>query len=242
MAEGKEIKKKGISRRDFIKGTGLAVGGVAISSTVLGVACQPATTAPPTPTSTTPPATTNTTKPGTPTTTTPPVTTAPAQVVNVAENIHFTVDGSPVAVKVKDWWTLNFVLRESLGMTAPVKYACDEGICGFCTVIMDGKKQLSCMTLAVECEGKNITTVSGLRAPKTGNLHAIQQGFINESGFMCGLCTTGQIMAAKHLLDNNPNPTKDDVREALSNNLCLCGGYELIQKSVLNAATLLKGG
>jgi aerobic-type carbon monoxide dehydrogenase small subunit (CoxS/CutS family) len=235
MAEGSEAKKKGISRRDFIKGTGLAVGGVAISSTVLGVACKPTTTpvvTPPNNTTTAPPVTTS-----------PPGqigTTPPAQVV--AENIHFTVDGNPVAVPVKDWWTLNFVLRESLGMTGPVKYACDEGICGFCTVIMDGKPQLSCMTLAVECSGKNITTASGLRAPKTGNLHAVQQGFINESGFMCGLCTTGQIMAAKALLDVNPNPTKDDVRLALSNNLCLCGGYELIQKSVLNAATLLKGG
>jgi aerobic-type carbon monoxide dehydrogenase small subunit (CoxS/CutS family) len=237
MAEGKEVKKKGISRRDFIKGTGLAVGGVAISSTVLGVACKPTPTVPVTPNSTT---STQPTNVGTPVTT--PAGTTPAQIVSIAENIHFTVDGTSVAVPVKDWWTLNFVLRESLGMTGPVKYACDEGICGFCTVIMDGKPQLSCMTLAVECGGKNITTASGLRAPKTGNLHAVQQGFINESGFMCGLCTTGQIMAAKALLDVNPNPTKDDVRLALSNNLCLCGGYELIQKSVLNAATLLKGG
>jgi len=242
MAEGSKANKKGISRRDFIKGTGLAVGVVAISSTVLGVACKPTQTPVSTPNSTpTPPPTT--TQPGA--VTTPPVTTTgtpPAQVVPVAENVHFTVDGNAVAVKIKDWWTLNYVLREVLGMQGPVKYSCDEGICGMCTVIMNGKPQLSCMTLAAECEGVKISTTAGLRDAKTGKLHPIQQGFINESGFMCGFCTTGQIMAAKVLLDNNPNPTLDDVKEALSGNLCLCGGYELIQKSVLNAATLLKGG
>ena len=231
MAEGSEAKKKGISRRDFIKGTGLAVGGVAISSTVLGVACQPTPTEPITPV-----------QPGEPTVppVNPPVT--PTQPVIVAENTNFTLNGSAVAVKVKDFWTLNYVLRETLGMTGPVKYACDEGICGMCTVIMNEKPVLSCMTLAVECEGKSITTVDGLRNKKTGKLDPIQQGFINESGFMCGLCTTGQIMAAKAFLDKNPNPNAADVREALSNNLCLCGGYELIVKSVLNAATLPKGG
>jgi len=98
------------------------------------------------------------------------------------------------------------------------------------------------MTLAVECAGKSVTTVDGLKDKATGKLHAVQLGFINESGFMCGLCTTGHIMAAKALLDNNPNPTLEQVKLALSNNLCLCGGYELIQKSVLNAATLLRGG
>ena len=241
MAEGKEVKKKGISRRDFIKGTGLAVGGVAISSTVLGVACKPPETTPTSPTNTTTPPVS--TSPGqTTTTTTPPTTTATGNTVTVAENTNFTVNGAPVSVKLKDWWTLNYVLREELGMTGPVKYSCDEGICGMCTVIVDGKPQLSCMTLAIECAGKSVTTVEGLKDPKTGALHAVQLGFINESGFMCGLCTTGSIMAAKALLDRNPNPTLDEVKLALSNNLCLCGGYELIQKSVLNAATLLKGG
>jgi aerobic-type carbon monoxide dehydrogenase small subunit (CoxS/CutS family) len=244
MAEGKEVKKKGISRRDFIKGTGLAVGGVAISSTVLGVACAPANTTVTNPLTTPPTGTPNPTAPAATTTAPPPTTTQPTgttpSVVN--ENLHFTLNGNPVAVKVQDWWTLNYVLREPLGMTAQVKYACDEGICGFCTVIKDNKVQLSCMTLAVECEGADILTVDSLRDKKTGKLHAIQQGFIQESGFMCGLCTTGQIMAAKNLLDRNPNPTIDDVRLNLSNNLCLCGGYDKIQKSVLTAATLLKGG
>ncbi len=152
------------------------------------------------------------------------------------------MDGNPVAVKVQDWWTLNYVLRNVLGLTAQVKYSYDEGICGFCTVVMNGKPQLSCMTLACECEGVTINTVNSLRDPKTGKLHAIQQGFITESGFMCGLCTVGQIMAAKAFLDKNPSPTKDDVKLALSNNLCLCGGYDKIQNSVLTAAKLLKGG
>ncbi len=249
MAERKEAKKKGISRRDFIKGTGLAVGGVAISSTVLGVACKPQTTTPPdaTQNTTTPPTgtTTTPTKPTANTTTPTQTTTTPAQTTPtvVNENTHFTVNGIAYAVKVQDWWTLNYVLRNSLGMTAQVKYACDEGICGFCTVVIDGKPVLSCMALACEMEGKNIFTVDSLRDKKTGKLHAIQQGFITESGFMCGLCTTGQIMAAKALLDRNPNPSQDDVRFALSNNLCLCGGYDKIQKSVLTAASVLaKGG
>ena len=98
------------------------------------------------------------------------------------------------------------------------------------------------MVLAVECEGKSITTVEGLQDARTGALHPVQQGFINESGFMCGFCTTGNIMTAKAFLDKNPNPTRDDVRLALSNNLCLCGGYELIQLSVLDAAKLMRGG
>jgi carbon-monoxide dehydrogenase small subunit len=107
---------------------------------------------------------------------------------------------------------------------------------------MDGKPVLSCIVLAVECEGKAVTTIEGLPDPKTGELHPVQKGFINQHGWQCGYCTTGNVMTAKAFLDKNPNPTTDDVRQALSNNLCLCGAYEHIQLSVLEAAKLMRGG
>ncbi len=262
-----ELKKGGVSRRDFIKGTGLAVGGAAISSSVFAVACgkPPEVTpgvepTPPAPGVTTPPPPGVTTPPPAGTTTSficpydnQSFTTLAAlkahldsahmgATVAASELTKFTLNGNPIALKIKEYWTLNYVIREVLMMTGGTKIACDEGICGMCTVIMNGKAVLSCMVLAAECEGKSITTVEGLADAKTGKLHPVQQGFINASGFMCGFCTTGTIMAAKVLLDKNASPTRDDVRLALSNNLCLCGGYELIQLSVLNAAVLMKGG
>ena len=255
-----EVKKSSISRRDFIKGTGLAVGGVAISSSVLAVACgKPAVVTPGAPVATPTPGVTP--PKGVETTTTSYIcpydnqsfTTLAAlkahldsahggATIQAAELTKFTLNGIPIALKVKEYWTLNYVIREVLMMTGEVKISCDEGICGMCTIIMDGKPILSCMVLGVECEGKSITTVGGLQDAKTGNLSPVQQGFINESGFMCGFCTTGNIMASTAFLAKNPNPTRDDVRLALSNNLCLCGGYELIQLSVLNAAKLMRGG
>ena len=259
-----EVKKGSISRRDFIKGTGLAVGGVAISSSVLAVACgKPAVVTPGAPVTpgVTPPPTPGAVTPTPGTTTTSFIcpydnlsfTTLAAlkahldsvhmgATIQVSELTKFTLNGNPTAVKMKDWWTLNYVIREVLMMTGGTKISCDEGICGMCTIIMDGKPILSCMVLGVECEGKSITTIEGLGDPKNGNLTPVQQGFINESGFMCGFCTTGNIMASTAFLAKNPNPTRDDVRLALSNNLCLCGGYELIQLSVLNAAKLMRGG
>lgn len=305
-----EVKKGSVSRRDFIKGTGLAVGGVAISSSVLAVACKPVAeptganvtvaefvcpydsqkfstmaalqahvasahaAAPPpaqgypcpydTQTFTSmallqahiasahpvaaPSAQTFPCPYDTQTFATMALLQAhmasahPIQAAAASELTKFTLNGHPIALKLKDWWTLNYVIREVLMMTGGTKISCDEGICGMCTIIMNGKPILSCMVLGVECEGKSITTIEGLGDPKTGALSPVQQGFVNESGFMCGFCTTGNIMAATAYLDKNPNPTRDDVRLALSNNLCLCGGYELIQLSVLNGAKLKRGG
>ncbi|MDO8716222.1 MAG: 2Fe-2S iron-sulfur cluster-binding protein [Dehalococcoidales bacterium] len=247
-----EVKKGSISRRDFIKGTGLAVGGAAISSSVLAVACgKPAT-----PTVVNPGAGENTT-----TTVTKFLCPYDNQsfdtlaalkahldsahmgaTVQASELTKFTLNGTPVAIKIKEHWTLNWVIREVFMMTGGTKVSCDEGICGMCTVIMDGKAVLSCIVLAVECEGKTITTPEGLQDPKTGELHPVQKGFIQEHGWQCGYCATGNIMTAKAFLDKNPNPTTDDVRQALSNNLCLCGAYEHIQLSVLEAAKLMRGG
>ena len=151
------------------------------------------------------------------------------------------MNGEDHVLKVKDWDTLAYTLRDGLGLMG-TKIGCDEGICGSCTINIDGKPALSCSMLAVECQGKAITTVEGLEDPKTGKLSPIQQGFINQTGFMCSYCTSGQIMAANAFLAKNNAPTLDQVKEAMSNNICFCGGYELIQKSILNGASLMKGG
>lgn len=117
--------------------------------------------------------------------------------------------------------TLVETLRERLGLTGS-KIACNEGACGCCTVIIDGDAVLSCMTLTVDCDGKSITTIEGLEDPVTGKLDPIQQAFIDRYAFQCGYCTPGIIMATKALMDKNPTPTMDEVKEALSGNFCRC--------------------
>ncbi|MCX8021494.1 MAG: (2Fe-2S)-binding protein [Syntrophorhabdaceae bacterium] len=124
--------------------------------------------------------------------------------------------------------TLAHTLRETLNLTG-TKVACDHGACGCCTVLMDGKAVLSCMTLTVECDGKNITTIEGLKDNKTGALDPIQQAFIEHSAFQCGYCTPGIIMSAKALLMENPSPSKEEIKEALSGNFCRCiSNYQAI--------------
>ena len=144
-------------------------------------------------------------------------------------------------LKVNPARTLADVLREDLGLTG-TKIMCNEGECGACTVLISGKPVLSCMTLAIACEGKKILTIEGIADPATGNLHPIQQAFVNKSGMQCGVCTPGMILSAKALLDANPDPTEDDVRNALSGNLCRCGNYPRITECVLDAAKLMREG
>ncbi len=146
--------------------------------------------------------------------------------------ITLTVNGRDFTVKVKANWTLAYVIREKLGLIG-TKRGCDEGQCGVCTLIMDGRAVSSCLVLAVEAEGKNIETIEGL--VQDGEMHPIQQAFIENDGLQCGFCTPGQIMAAKALLDVNPSPTADEVKEALAGNLCRCGSYRNILASVLAA-------
>lgn len=117
--------------------------------------------------------------------------------------------------------TLAETLRERLGLTG-TKIACDEGACGCCTVIMDGAAVLSCMMLTIDCNGKAITTIEGLEDPVTGTLDPIQQAFIDRYAFQCGYCTPGIIMATKALLDKNPTPSDEQVKDALSGNFCRC--------------------
>jgi len=125
------------------------------------------------------------------------------------------------------------VLREKLGLTG-TKLGCERGECGSCTILMDGIAVLSCMVLAVEAEGYEIVTVEGLA--DGSNLHPVQQLFLENQTFQCGFCTSGNIMSAVALLEKNPNPTRAQVKEAMSGNLCFCGDYSRIVN------TILKGG
>jgi aerobic-type carbon monoxide dehydrogenase small subunit (CoxS/CutS family) len=128
--------------------------------------------------------------------------------------------------------TLAHTLRENLGLTG-TKVSCDHGACGACTVIMDGKAILSCMTLTVECDGKEITTIEGLKDPRTGELDPLQQSFIEHTAFQCGYCTPGMIMTIKALLNENPRPIEEEVKEALSGNFCRCISHYHVVRAVM---------
>jgi aerobic carbon-monoxide dehydrogenase small subunit len=137
--------------------------------------------------------------------------------------------------EVESSHTLSQTLRETLGLTG-TKISCDNGACGACTVIMDGKAVLSCKLLTVECDGKSITTIEGLRNPETGVLDPLQQAFIDHTAFQCGFCTPGMIMTAKALLNENSHPTEDEVKEALSGNFCRCISHYQVVRAVMSVA------
>jgi carbon-monoxide dehydrogenase small subunit len=141
-----------------------------------------------------------------------------------------TVNGKSTVLEIEPDMSLAFVLREKLGLVG-TKIGCDRGTCGTCTVIMDGRTVYSCTVLAIEAEGKAIETIEGLSDGV--NLHPVQQRFVDNSAAQCGICTPGFIMAAKSLLDSNPNPTRDEVREALSGHFCTCGHTLKIVDAVL---------
>lgn len=147
--------------------------------------------------------------------------------------IQLTINGKVYRPKVKSNWTLLDVLRRELHLTG-TKKACDRGNCGACTVIIDGKAVYACSLLAIAMDGRKITTIEGLRQGE--KLHPIQKAFSEHGGYQCGYCTSGQMMAAKALLDKNPKPTVDEVRAGLAGNLCRCGAYPKIIESVLSAA------
>jgi carbon-monoxide dehydrogenase small subunit len=155
--------------------------------------------------------------------------------------ITLHVNGMTCEAKASTTATLADVLREELGMTG-TKILCNEGECGACTVLINGRPMLSCMMLAADAQGKEILTIEGLADPLTGDLHPIQKAFVELSGMQCGVCTPGMILSAKALLDGNPGPTEDDVRKALSGNLCRCGNYRRITECVLTAAEKMRTG
>ena len=129
------------------------------------------------------------------------------------------------------------VLREELGLTG-TKEGCNNGNCGACNVILDGVLVNSCLVLAVEVEGKAVTTIEGIAPPE--GLHPLQQKFLEHAALQCGICTPGFIVAAKALLDQNPNPTEHQVRRWLAGNLCRCTGYDKIVRAVLDAAAVME--
>jgi carbon-monoxide dehydrogenase small subunit len=147
--------------------------------------------------------------------------------------IELKVNGEFYEVAIDTHRTLLEVLRENLGLTG-TKEACDLGECGSCTVIMDGKPVLSCLYLAIEAQGKDILTVEGLA--QEGKLHPLQQAFVDHGAIQCGFCTSGMLMSAKDLLDRNPSPTEDEIKKAISGNLCRCTGYVKIIEAVKAAA------
>jgi len=153
--------------------------------------------------------------------------------------ISFILNGSEVKVTVDGHLRLIDVLRDTMSLTG-TKEACGEGECGACTVIVDGRAVNSCLYPALEIEGKNVTTIEGLRMPEH-KLSKIQQAFVDYGAIQCGFCTPGMIMTAKALLDSNPNPSDEEIRDALQGNLCRCTGYVQIVEAVKRVAKQLKG-
>ncbi|MDH4257784.1 MAG: (2Fe-2S)-binding protein [Candidatus Aminicenantes bacterium] len=153
--------------------------------------------------------------------------------------ISFILNGSEVRVAVEGHHRLIDVLRGPLRQTG-TKEGCGEGECGSCTVIIDGRAVNSCLYPALEVEGKSVTTIEGLQGPKN-ELSVLQKSFVEEGAIQCGFCTPGMIMSAKALLDSNPAPSEDDIRNALQGNLCRCTGYVQIIQAVKKAARQLKG-
>ncbi len=154
-------------------------------------------------------------------------------------DIKLRVNGDVVALQVDSRRTLLEVLREQLGLTG-TKEMCNKGDCGGCTVILDGKAVLSCMMLAVEADGKEVLTIEGL-AEKGYQLHPLQKAFVDHGAIQCGYCTPGFIMSAKALLDRKLDPTPDEIKAAISNNICRCTGYVQIVEAIEAAAKEMRG-
>jgi carbon-monoxide dehydrogenase small subunit len=148
----------------------------------------------------------------------------------MTRKIALNVNDQNYEVDVEPKRLLLHTLREDLGLTG-TKEGCSIGVCGACSVIVDGRLVSSCLTLAVACNGKRIETIEGLA--KDGRLHPLQQAFIEYGGFQCGICTPGQIMAAKALLDEKPDPTEEEIKEWMAGNLCRCTGYYKILEAIL---------
>ncbi len=164
---------------------------------------------------------------------------APADEEVPVRRVTVTVNGERRAADVEPRLLLAHLLRQGFGLTG-THTGCDTTSCGACTVLVDGQPVKSCTMLAVQADGHEVTTVEGLAGPS--ELHPLQESFKDEHGLQCGFCTPGMMLAAKALLEENPDPTEDEVRFALSGNLCRCTGYQNIVKSVLAAAQVMKGG
>ena len=154
-------------------------------------------------------------------------------------HVQTKINGEEVEFLCEPRQSLLEVLRETLGFTGS-KEGCNDGNCGACSVIMDGALANSCLVLAVEAQGKELTTVEGLASP--AGLHPLQRKFLEHASLQCGICTPGFLVAAKALLDQNPDPTEHQVRHWLAGNLCRCTGYDKIVRAVLDAAQTMHAG
>jgi xanthine dehydrogenase YagT iron-sulfur-binding subunit len=167
---------------------------------------------------------------------------APAQALEAsgdAVTIELAINGARRKMSVEPRWTLLYVVRDILGLTG-TKVGCERGECGACTVLIDGKPRYACMTLAVEAQGHEVTTLEGLMDGE--KLGPVQQAFLEEDAFQCGFCTPGQIMAVEGLLRQTPDPSIDQIRTGVSGNLCRCAAYQHIFRAAAKAANLRKGG
>lgn len=151
--------------------------------------------------------------------------------------IHITVNGTAHTLDVEPRLLLVHLIRENLDLTG-THIGCDTSSCGACTILLDGKSVKSCTILAVQANGKSITTIEGMAAD---GLHPLQEGFKENHGLHCGFCTPGMIMRASELLANNPNPTEDEIRWGISGNLCRCTGYNNIVKAIQYASAKMRG-
>jgi carbon-monoxide dehydrogenase small subunit len=153
------------------------------------------------------------------------------------EAITLKVNGTDYRLNIEARRTLLEVLRENLGLTG-TKKSCNEGNCGACTVLMDGRPVASCLVLAIDAQGKEILTIEGLSRGE--KLHPIQEAFLKHGGIQCGFCTPGMVMSAKALLDENSKPTTTEIRKAISGNLCRCTGYQHIVDSIMAASRMMQ--
>jgi xanthine dehydrogenase YagT iron-sulfur-binding subunit len=148
-------------------------------------------------------------------------------------DVRLRVNASPRQLRLDSRVTLLDALRDRLELTG-TKKGCDQGACGACTVLVDGKRVLSCLTLAAQCDGREVTTIEGLS--RDGGLHPVQEAFIRHDGFQCGFCTAGQIMSAVALLAEGRAGSDEEIREFMSGNLCRCGAYPNIVAAIREAA------
>ncbi len=155
------------------------------------------------------------------------------------KEIEFVINGKPYKLSIPPWKTLLEMIREDLILTG-TKEGCGQGECGSCTVIMGGKTVNSCLVPAVEADNQEIITIEGLADGE--NLHPIQDAFVEQAGMQCGFCTSGMIISAKSLLDRNPNPSLEEIKEGIAGNFCRCTGYTKIVESISAAAEAMKGG
>ena len=153
--------------------------------------------------------------------------------------VSFSLNGKQTSVFVEQGGNLLDELRRTVGDLSP-KYGCGQGTCGACTVLIDGEPQLSCLVMAERVDGKNIESTSGLA--NGPDLHPLQTAFVEGFAAQCGFCSPGMLMAARALLDNNPDPSREEVAEAISGNLCRCTGYDAIIDSILVAAESMRKG